>query len=382
MRNASLLLVLVASSALALAACTSTTTSNGSSSGTSGGSSGGASGGAPGSSGTPGGGAALPETSFLYVSALTPDHDALVAWDVKTNAKTVVTDLTGDGSSGWEIAGYALSPDRTRIAIASLYEPVKADNDIGYAGRRIHTLNTDGSNFTRLTPPWTTQAAGRSTFTVEVRNPSFSKDGQEIFFDYGEYWYEGTTLKGASSVWAVPAAGGALPTYVWDLPGCSMTDPSPDPATGKILVQQSVCTSSQNTGIWLYTRDGSSPPEKLVGNAQVDPSLEQASWAKDGSGFVFVGVAQRTVGGATRQVRGAFAYDVAKKQIVDLVIPTAADDAVRDVALAPDASALVYCLQTGSGSTQKLDLHLVDLGASPPTDTAITNDGKSCHPRW
>jgi hypothetical protein len=39
---------------------------------------------------------------------------------------------------------------------------------------------------------------------------------------------------------------------------------------------------------------------------------------------------------------------------------------------------VVYCLGEGDAS----NLHLIDLTKNPATDTAITTDGKSCHPIW
>lgn len=54
------------------------------------------------------------------------------------------------------------------------------------------------------------------------------------------------------------------------------------------------------------------------------------------------------------------------------------EEPCTDGAIAPDASAIVYCLQQG----ETANLHLVDLTKNPPTDAPITNDGKSCHPFW
>jgi ubiquinone/menaquinone biosynthesis C-methylase UbiE len=43
---------------------------------------------------------------------------SLIARDLASGDERVINDLTGDGSSGWEIWGYSLSPDRRRIEIA------------------------------------------------------------------------------------------------------------------------------------------------------------------------------------------------------------------------------------------------------------------------
>ncbi len=375
--------VLASTVALVLAACTSSSTGGGASSSSSGGTSGAeGDGGTSGTSGTAPAGGALPATTFLFTVRGADRADVLTAWDLATNTRTVVTDLTGDGSQGWEIAGYSISEDRTKVAIASLYEGTREDIQTGYAARRIHVLNADGTSFQRITPTWTAKPAGRTSFVVEIRDPAFSKDGSEVFFNYGEYWYENTNLQGGSSIWAAPTSGAGLPTYLFDGSGCSMTDPSADPSSGKILVNHSVCTDNSKTGLWLHARDGSTPPVKLVGGGLVEPSLEHVSWAKDGSGFLFAGTTERSVNGSTRRIRGLFAYDDASKQVVDLVLPTDPDAVVMDGALAPDASAAVYCLRTGTGDAAASNLHLLDLSTNPPTDTALTNDGVSCQPRW
>lgn len=365
------------------AACTSTSSSSSGSSGSSGSSSGssgdpsGSSGGTPGANVAP-----IPATTLLYVARPSNDKHVLMSWDLEKDEKKVITDLTGDGSSGWDIAGYAISPDRTRIAIASLYDATKEDVATGFPGRRIHLVGADGNNFVRLTPVWENLGGGKKNWTVEVRDPMFTLDGKDVLFSYGQYWYEGTKLEGASSIWSVSAAGGKLPEPAWPLDGCSVTDASTDPKTGKVAVVQSVCIDSKNTGIWLYSRDGSSAPERVVGGASVDPDLEQVSWAKDGSGFVFVGQTERQVDGSSKRIRGVFAYDAASKQVIDIALPTGQDQSVRDATLAPDASAVVYCLVTSTQSGQTYDLHLVDVTANPMKDVALTNDGQSCNPRW
>src|SRR6185295_10736506 len=114
--------------------------------------------------------------------------DVLVAYDLRSGDERVVTDLTGDGSDGWEIWGASISPDRKRIAIASLYGPTKADTDTKLATRRIWTLATDGSDFERVTPVFENTGGGRRLFTIEVDRPAFTQDGSEIIYNFGNYW--------------------------------------------------------------------------------------------------------------------------------------------------------------------------------------------------
>ncbi|MBX3192403.1 MAG: hypothetical protein KF819_35760 [Labilithrix sp.] len=350
-----------------------------------GGSSGGG-GGGDGSSGSggggPGAGGALPASTFLYVSKVAADRDVLIAYDRASGQAATITDFRGDESEGWSLGNdYAISPDRTRIVVASLYGATKADVDTKLAGKRIWTLAVDGSDFRRLTPVWENKAAGRKNFAIEVSAPFFSKNGEDVFFDYGEYWYEGTTLQGAAGIWRVSTAGGRLPDLFKEPSPCSLTDPSVDPSTGKVAVIHSVCVpgQGQTSGIYLYDENGGATPELLLGSTNaLDVMLEAPRWAADGSGFVFIALAQVPDGNSTRQVRSLYVFDMKTRKASPVVVPQGPDARVIDATAAPDASAIVYCLQEGEAR----NLHLIDLSGAEATDTAITNDGKSCHPVW
>ena len=201
-----------------LAACSPTSSGGsggGSSSGTNG-TNGSNDGGTSGTAdGTAGDGPVLPEGTLLYQRFRRADNrrdDSLIARDLATGDERVVTDLTGDGSDGWDIWGYSLSPDRRRIALASLYGPTAEDNETGLATRRIWTLAIDGTDFRRLTPTFPNDSNGRSSYTHEIGNPEWSADGSFVVFSWGSYWYEGTTLKGGSFPWTVSTAGDAPPS--------------------------------------------------------------------------------------------------------------------------------------------------------------------------
>jgi hypothetical protein len=368
---------------LFVAACSSSGSSSGAgSSGSSSGSSGGG-GGSSGSAdgGGPGAAGALPATTFLYLSAVASDRDVVIAYDRASGEARTITDLRGDGSQGWGIRGYSLSPDRTRIAIASLYGPTKEDVDTKLAANRIWTFAVDGSDFRRLTPVWKNTGAGRTNFAIEVTDPVFSKDGETVFFEYGEYWYEGTNLQGAAGIWRAGAAGGALPELFQAPSPCSLVSPSVDPSTGKVAIIHSVCVpgQGQQDGIYLYDENGGGTPEVLLGRSnQVDVMLEQPRWAADGSGFVFIAQTPIQDGSSTRQVRSLFVFDMKTREATPVVVPEKPDTYVLDATVAPDVSAIVYCLQEGDAR----NLHLIDLSGDQATDTAITNDGKSCHPVW
>lgn len=324
----------------------------------------------------------MPATTFLFVQKDAYDHDTLIAYDRASGRAATVTDFTGDGSNGWSLGnGYAISPDRTRIAVASLYGATRADIDTKLAAKRIWSLAVDGSDFVRLTPVWENKAAGRTNWQIEVSDPVFSKDGANVFFDYGEYWYEGTNLQGAAGIWSASAAGGALPDLFQAPSPCSLVSPSVDPSTGKVAVIHSVCVpgQGQQDGIYLHDENGGGTPELLLASSnEVDLMLEQPRWGADGSGFVFIALARVPDGNSTRQVRSLFVFDMKTRKATPVVVPENPDARVIDAAAAPDASAIVYCLQEGDAQ----NLHLIDLSGDQATDTAITNDGKSCHPVW
>ena len=323
--------------------------------------------------------AALPTSTFLYVYSETPDADQLIAADLQTGKQRVVTDLRGDGSDGWEIWGAAISPDRRRIAVASLFDPTDEDVATKLATRRIWTFNTDGGDFQRLTPVFENTGAGRKNFTIEVEDPAFSADGSSIIYDFGNWWYEGTTLEGGSLPWLVSTSGNDLPGSFPTISSCTVIQPSVNPATGDVLFIHSVCVSSADEGIFLYPADGGTAPVKLVakgyGAGQVDPSLETPSWVGDGSGFVFVGGIEVTRGANTETANSLLAYDMTTGDILPLVIPEP-NTRVQSGAISADGNTIVYCLS----HDDVYDLHLIDLTQDPLEDVPITDDGKSCHP--
>ena len=307
------------------------------------------------------------------------DKDALIARDLEGGAERVITDLTSDGSSGWSIHGYSLSPDRRRIAIASLYGPTKEDTDTGLATRGIWTLATDGTDFRRLTPTFPNRSGGRNSYSIDVSNPMWTADGASVIFDYGEYWWEGTTIKGGTFPWVVSAAGGQFPSAVPTTTACTVLYPSRNPATGDIVFVHSVCIpGSGASGLYLYPERGSTDPKPLIVSSRasggVDVFSGTASWVADGSGFLFLGSTEET-----NWSPSVLAYDMAGDTAA-MVVPSPAGSSIRNVAASPDGSKFVYCLH--DDDTSKEDLHLVDVSKSPPTDTAITNDGKSCRPSF
>lgn len=368
------------------AACTPVASSDGSGAGgddPSGGGGSGGSGGDAGSAGSGGSGgtstgAALPVGTLLYVRSLTSQSDALVARDLPSGNEHVVTDLTGDGSSGWNIdGGYSISPDRHRIALSSLYGPTKEDNATGLATKRIWTFAVDGTDFRRLTPPFPNTGGGKSGFSIDVTDPTWTADGSAIVYDYGEYWWEGTDLRGGSFPWTVSTAEGSYPSLLTTSTDCSVIHSSRNPATGELLFIHSVCIPGQSEdGLYLYPAAGGNAPTRLVGRATdgIDVYLATPSWLPDGSGFVFLGSTE-----ATSWTPAIIAYDMAKLHATPLFAPPSGSH-FRSVAISPDGSKIVYCL--ADDTTNARDLHVIDLAPATPTDTALTNDGKSCDPSF
>jgi len=286
--------------------------------------------------------------------------------------------VRGDDSDGWEIWDHAISPDRKRIAIASLYGPTKADTDTGLATRRIWTLAADGGDFQRLTPVFENDGGGKSTYNIDVQGPVFTADGGGIIYDFGNWWYEGTKLQGGSLPWFVSTQGD-LPTFFPTVSSCSVINPSVNPATGDILFVHSVCVNAADEGIFLYPSTGGSEPVKLIdkgfGAGAVEPRLEKASWLADGSGFIFVGTIEVTRDADIDTANSLLAYDMATGDITTLLIPDVGTS-VRNAAIAPNGDGIVYCLAHDG----VYDLRAIDLTMDPPVDAAITDDGISCSP--
>jgi hypothetical protein len=322
---------------------------------------------------------AIPEGVLLYVYHQTADNDLLLARDLESGDEVLITDLTGDGSSGWNIEGFSVSPDRRRIALASLYGPTDEDVATGLATRAIWTLAANGTDFERLTPTFPNDSQGRTGFQYSVDYPEWTADGSQVLYNFGTYWWEGTTLEGGTFPWMVAADGSSLPTTFTLSAPCTVIHPSRNPITGDFLFIHSVCVPGQGDGdgIYLYPAAGSDSPQQLVASTRVeggvDVYLGKPAWLPDGSGFLFMGGTADT----DWEV-GLLIYDVQEGTIAPLV-PAPANATISSVAMSPDASKIVYCVRDDEGNE---DLHLIDLGLESPTDVAITTDGKSCDPAF
>jgi Tol biopolymer transport system component len=358
-------------------------------SGASGGGGKGGGGGASGVGGTAGSGSGsggasiepkLPDNTLLFVRHEAEDHDVLVARDLAKGTERVITDLTDDGSSGWEIDSFSLSPDRTRIAFASLYAPTAADNATGLSTRAIWTMSTEGKDFQRLTPTFPNDSQGRSSYSLSVGDPEWLADGSRVVFDLGEYWWENGQIAGGSFPWSVASKGGIPTTFDTPSDCGQVLHPSRNPVTGELLFYRGLCIPGQGDGggLYLYPATGTLAPTKLVDSAHVDGKVDvflaKAAWFPDGSGFAFIGGITETDWSPAVLV-----YDT-KSTKTFLLAQAPQGSTAYGVAVSTDGTKAVYC--THDDTTGAEDLHLLDLAANPITDSALTTDGKSCSPAF
>jgi Tol biopolymer transport system component len=288
------------------------------------------------------------------------DQDHIVAMDYATRQERVIATLAQPNAAGWNVDGMAVSPDRTHVVFASLYGPTQQDSMTGMATNRIWRMNTDGSDMLRLTPVF---AGGEATTQIDVRNPSFSPDGQSVYYEYGEYtgsWYV--------APWWVAADGSAVPSLVQSEPDCTInSNPTFNPVTGDLLLKHTVCLGGTHGGYFLYPKGGGGPVH-LVDDQGIDLSPTPPVFSADGGGFLFVA---RT----SDQIQSLYLYVFDTQQIVTVVAGAAGVDVV-DGALSSDVQHVVYCVKQG-GTT---DLWMLDVTVDPPSNVPLTSDGASCDP--
>lgn len=230
----------------------------------------------------------------------------------------------------------------------------------GMATNRIWSMSTDGGDMTRLTPVF---SGGASTTQIDVRNPSFSPDGQRVYFEYGEYtgsWYV--------APWWVPADGSAVPSLVQTDISCTInSNPTFNPVTGDLLLKHTVCLGGVHGGYFLYPKAGGAPVH-LVDDQGSDLSTTPPVFTSDGGGFLFTA---RT----SDQIQSLFLYVMDSQQILTLVAGDANTDIVN-ASISRDVLHVVYCVKQGGS----MDLRMLDASVDPATTVALTQDGVSCDP--
>lgn len=329
-------------------------------------SSGSSSGDANGSTSSSGGASQAPPlsaTTFVFTRDVGDDQH-LVAMDYASGDEHVITTLADESVDGWNIDGAAVSPDRTRIVIASHYGASAAD--LLVTANIVWTFDVDGADFVRLTPPVQSSHAGDPAWRIDVRDPLYAPDGARVAYDRGE----GNGNGGYVAPFAIATTGGALPEAI-ELPRsehCSTNLAAAyHPLSGDLLMQHSVCQDDSDEGYFLYPKAGGNAAY-LVDEAGVSYD-GKPSFSHDGSAFVYMARFDST------QIQSLLLYSMTDKKVVELVAGAAGRDIVA-ASFAPDDRHVVYCVRE-NGAT---NLRVLDFSRSPAKDKALTTDGKSCNP--
>ena len=256
----------------------------------------------------------------------------------------------------------AISRDRTRIVFSSMVGASSADAATMMAAQRIWSMNIDGQDWIRLTPVFKSNG---TTSKIDVRNPSFSPDGQTVVYDYGEYaggsWYVAPFL--------VASDGSATPALVPTNLNCSINGYGAyNPVTGDLLLKHSVCVPGSPSGLYLYPKDGSAPIQLVDGNS-LELTSERPVFTTDGAGILFT--AQPSPG----KESSLYIYLMKDQKVVRL-LEGEAGIWVVNAAVAPDDRHIVVCLRE-NGNT---NLWLWDVGVDPTTFEPLTQDQISCNP--
>jgi hypothetical protein len=305
----------------------------------------------------------LPPTTFVFERSVGEGRDHLVAMDFVTREQRIITTLAEGSVDGWNVDGVSVSPDRTRIVLASRYGATAEDNATGLSTNRLWSLDTQGGDFRRLTPVYPNTHAGESGWQIDIRDPAFHPHGQLVAFDHGE----GNGQGGYVAPWTVSADGTSLPSLVQTNLDCSVNGNAVfHPVTGDMLLMHVVCIPGTGGGFYLYPQAGGAP-DYLVNEDGVSLSSEPPAFSFDGSVFVY------TARAYADNIQSLYAYVMSERKVVPLLLGANGIDIVN-AAFAPDNAHMVYCVREGDA----YNLRMLDLGADPMTDTALTNDGVSC----
>jgi hypothetical protein len=321
-----------------------------------------------GSSGGPGGSSAGPlgPTTFVFERRLPGSRDHLVAMDFTTLEERVITTLEEGTTLGWNIDGAAVSPDRTRIVIATPYGATIQDTSTGLATNILWSLDTNGGDFRRLTPTFESSNPGAFGWSIDVRDPAFSSDGSLVAFDYGE----GNAQTGYVASWTVPALGGTPSLFPTNY-SCSVNgDVVFHPVTGDLLIKHDVCADSAEQGFYSYPSSGGAPTF-LVNSIGYSISSEPPAFTPDGALFLY------TARSYADTIQSLFAYRYEDQAVIPILNGTPDIDIVN-AAVSPDNLHIVYCVKAGDA----FDLRMLDFSSDVVTDVALTADGVSCDPMF
>jgi hypothetical protein len=322
----------------------------------------------------------------------------IMAFDLDTQATTLVSSLDDNGSSGTNLASLAISPDRAWIAFSGYFriDPVDPDAS-GAPTQSIWEVSADGKVFRRVAAPLPAPASPRCTLDLDCKLldefcditykhcalraashtlavESFTPDGTALVLRYSSLGINREGLfEGGSSVFTVNAAGG-VPTGAIDVNGaCPVAIPG-DVRDGQLLVMRGVGSlpSCDRNGIYTvpFPPAGTGQPVALgdpgiAVNFNVDTVAPR--WFQ--GGVVFAGSEQITD-------RGLFTASSDGKRVARL-----ADFGDRSITAIAVGDALdVAILETIPATSSARDLYRVDLmtGMTRP----LTTDGKSSLPAF
>lgn len=342
---------------------------------------------------------ALPTTAFVFVRTVREDVDHIVAFDTATGEETLITELDDDGNSGTDVDGLAVSPDRKWIAFTAIFRPTQEDADTNLPAQILWVVSVDGQIFRRLsatiqnphTQTCSTDFDCQTTtghcnsfrnrceprnFSMDVRDPAWSADGQNVLVNLGMVWFD-DQLAGGVTIARVSIEGSHFLPLASDALCQVVSDAVVRPETGDILEQHSVCLGGANDGLFLRDIQTDTVDELIAAGGTIgDIDVLRPAWI-DRDNLIFASYRNWDVDGngtIDSSGVGLLHVNVATQQIVRQV-PPLAGIRFSGVAAAPAGNALAMCLTRDQGGS---DIFVLTDDEARP----VTSDGKSCELSW
>jgi Tol biopolymer transport system component len=335
----------------------------------------------------------LPETAFVFARSVRKGVDHIFAYDTATSQEREISALDDDGNHGTSLAGsIRLSPDRKRVAFIGIFRVVAADGYTVGDGSAVWTVTVDGQSFRRQTPSLPKPTDDGCTmqyldphcfagyvcsvelhhcfpqdFSVERRSPSFTPDGNEVWFGFGQYWWDGASemLVGGTSLAHVTTDKGEEPDLITPT-GCQISsDPAVSPDGTLVAYVRDLCYKTPG-GIIIMDRATKKDVKVLTGI----PLGAGPEWGPSGTS---VFTASNDGHGLREQ-----GLDGTERWIIE---PTNTSLHIENVTVAPDGTHMVVgtSLDHAGSTTRTWDLVLVERGGKV---TQLTKDGHSYTPSW